>query len=155
MNVHVSALKEQHDRYQAVRARLWFSKAPKAAPIVVITPEPVKKIMLARRPAWKMREVNFDLHVLQYRDRLLNLNINPIAVYIADRCRELGVSFEALKVPCRSRSALLPRQLLMWEIRQKFNLSYPRMGQLFGGLDHTTCISAVRRVETLKARGEL
>jgi chromosomal replication initiation ATPase DnaA len=43
----------------------------------------------------------------------------------------------------------------MSELRQKFSLSYPKIGKLFGNLDHTTVIASLRRVEILKARGEL
>ncbi|QND42978.1 hypothetical protein HB770_20965 [Rhizobium leguminosarum bv. viciae] len=137
----------------AVRAKLWFTEPPKAAPVEVITP--IVKIIYARRPAWKLQEVNFDLHVLQYRARLRNIASNPHVVYVQDRCRDFGVTYEAIMVPCRQREFVRPRQIIMWELRHKFQLSYPRIGRMFGGLDHTTCIHAIRRVDNLKARGEL
>jgi hypothetical protein len=153
MNVHVTALQEQHNRHKAIRAKLWFTEPPKAAPVEVVTP--IVKIIYARRPTWKLQEVQFDLHVLQYRRRLQNIACSPHIVYIQDRCREFGVAYEAIIVPCRRREFVRPRQIIMSELRHKFNLSYPKIGKLFGNLDHTTVIASMRRVEILKARGEL
>lgn len=155
MNVHVSALREQHTHYMAIREKLWFSK-PKAAPLVeVVEPNPVIKIVYARRPSWKLQDTEFDQHVRQYRVRLQNLGCSPHIVYIQDRCRELGVAYEAIIVPCRRRVFVRPRQIIMWELRHKFNLSFPKIGRLFGNLDHTTVIASLRRVEILKERGVL
>lgn len=153
MNVHVTVLQEQHNRHKAIRAKLWFTEPPKAAPVEVITP--IVKIIYARRPAWKLQEVHFDLHVQQYRKRLMSIASGPSIVYIQDRCRELDVSYADIIVPCRRREFVRPRQIIMWELRHKFNLSYPKIGKLFGNLDHTTVIASMRRVEILKARGEL
>jgi hypothetical protein len=146
-------LQEQHNRHKAIRAKLWFTEPPKAAPVEVITP--IVKIIYARRPAWKLQEVHFDLHVQQYRKRLMSIASGPSIVYIQDRCRELDVSYADIIVPCRRREFVRPRQIIMWELRHKFNLSYPKIGKLFGNLDHTTVIASMRRVEILKARGEL
>lgn len=153
MNVHVTALQEQHNRHKAIRAKLWFTEPPKAAPVKIETP--IIKIIYARRPAWKLQEVHFDLHVQQYRKRLMSIASGPSVVYIQDRCRELDVSYADIIVPCRRREFVRPRQIIMWELRHKFNLSYPKIGKLFGNLDHTTVIASMRRVEILKARGEL
>lgn len=153
--MQVSALKEQHTHYMAVREKLWFSKPKAVAPVEVVEPTPIVKIIYARRPAWKLQEVNFDLHVQQYRKRMLSIASGPTIVYIQDRCRELGVSYADIIVPCRRREFVRPRQLIMSELRHKFNLSYPKIGKLFGNLDHTTVIASMRRVEILRARGEL
>ncbi|MBX5131622.1 hypothetical protein HJB80_02805 [Rhizobium lentis] len=152
MNMQVSALREQHERYKAARERLWFTK-PKAetaepAPIIV-------RIISARKPAWKVQEISFDLHVQQYNERLQSLKLTPIMVYVRDRCNDFGVYYEDLTVHCRRREFVRPRQIIMWELRNKFQLSYPRIGRIFGGLDHTTCISAVRRVDAMMAAGQL
>jgi hypothetical protein len=147
------ALKQQHERYMAVRAKLWFTEPPKASPVEVVTP--IVKIIYARRPAWKLQDVHFDLHVQQYHKRLMSIASGPSIVYIQDRCRELDVSYADIIVPCRRREFVRPRQIIMWELRTKFNLSYPKIGKLFGNLDHTTVIASMRRVEILKARGEL
>jgi hypothetical protein len=149
------ALKEQHTHYMAVREKLWFTKPKAVAPVEVVEPPPVVKVVYVRRPIWKRQEIDFDLHVLQYQSRMMNIACSPTMVYIQDRCRELGVSYADIIVHCRRREFVRPRQLIMWELRHNFNLSYPKIGSLFGKLDHTTVIWAVRRVDVLKARGEL
>lgn len=150
-----ASLREQHTHYMAVREKLWFSKPKAVAQVEIVEPSPVVKIVYARRPLWKRQEIDFDLHVLQYQARMRNIACSPTMVYIQDRCRELGVSYADIIVPCRRREFVRPRQLIMSELRHKFNLSFPKIGSLFGGLDHTTVIAALRRVETLKARGEI
>lgn len=40
-----------------------------------------------------------------------------------------------------------PRNLVAWVLRQRGN-TYPHVGKLLGGRDHTTAINAVRRFET-------
>lgn len=153
MQVVSASLREQHEHHKAIRAKLWFTEPPKAAPVKVETP--IIKIIYARRPTWKLQDVQFDLHVIQYRKRLQNIASNPHVVYVQDRCRDFGVTYEAIMVPCRRREFVRPRQIIMWELRHKFQLSYPRIGRMFGGLDHTTCMWAIRRIDNLKARGEL
>ena len=42
------------------------------------------------------------------------------------------------------------RQVAMYLCRQRLKCSFPELGRAFGNRDHTTVISAVRRVEALK-----
>ncbi|TBG78604.1 hypothetical protein ELG76_04110 [Rhizobium leguminosarum] len=141
------ALKEQHTHYMAVREKLWFSK-PKAV-VEVVEPTPIVKIVYARRPAWKLQEVNFDLHVQQFRKRLFRIAASPTVVYIQDRCEALGVSYEEVVGAGRRREIVAVRHLLMHEIARQFGLSYPALGRLFGGRDHTSTLYAVRKIEAL------
>nr|WP_245297488.1 helix-turn-helix domain-containing protein [Rhizobium lusitanum] len=39
------------------------------------------------------------------------------------------------------------RHQLIWEIYDKFPLSLPQIGRMFGGRDHTSILYAVRKVE--------
>lgn len=150
MTLHVSALMEQHERYQAVRARLWFSKSPKAETVEAGEPKPIVKVIYARRPAWKVQETNFDLHVRQYHDRLLSLKCNKPLIYLKDRCNEIGISYAEIIGPKRTHEFTGPRHLLMWELYTKFGLSFPALGRMFGGRDHTSCLFAVRKIEAKK-----
>jgi len=52
----------------------------------------------------------------------------------------------------RSKSVCEARHVAIWLARRKFGLSYPELGREFG-LDHTTCMNSVQRVE--KAEGLL
>ncbi|MCK5925238.1 MAG: chromosomal replication initiator protein DnaA, partial [Methylococcales bacterium] len=50
----------------------------------------------------------------------------------------------------RKQSITRPRQVAMALARELTTHSYPEIGHAFGGRDHTTVISACKRVETLK-----
>ncbi len=50
----------------------------------------------------------------------------------------------------RRREIVRPRQIIMYVLREDFHLSYPAIGSVFGGRDHTTVIHACEKV-----RGEL
>ncbi len=47
----------------------------------------------------------------------------------------------------RHRAVALPRQVAMYLCRRLTQLSYPAIGQGFGGRDHSTVMTAVRKVE--------
>ena len=54
-----------------------------------------------------------------------------------------------IKGPRRHKAISLPRQVAMTLTRRLTPLSYPEIGTRFGGRDHTTVISAVRKIERL------
>ena len=46
----------------------------------------------------------------------------------------------------RRREIVKPRQIIMYILREDFHLSYPAIGSVFGGRDHTTVIHACEKV---------
>lgn len=81
---------------------------------------------------------------------------SPCKAHIKRRCEEMGIPYATLIGPDRHRQFCKARQLLMWEIKTiiKPTVSWPELGRLFGGRDHTTAIHAVRKIAAQKARGE-
>jgi hypothetical protein len=153
MTLHQSELTKQQIAYKAVRQRVWNSpwkpKAPEATKIAVVQkPRPLQ-------PAWKEQETPFDAHIQQYKLRLVEIACNPATVHIKDRCHELGLSYAAIIGQGRRAEIVIFRQLFMWEIQQKFGLSYPAIGRLFGGRDHTTALWGIRKIEKMKAAGSI
>lgn len=64
-------------------------------------------------------------------------------------CEHYGLRISDLKSKGRQRSVALPRMVAMYLCRQRLQLSYPEIGDRFGGKDHTTVINAVRKVTRL------
>ncbi|MDR1936176.1 MAG: chromosomal replication initiator protein DnaA [Candidatus Accumulibacter sp.] len=52
----------------------------------------------------------------------------------------------------RSRQIVRPRQVAMWLAKNLTSLSYPSIGEAFGGRDHTTVLHAVRTIDSLRTR---
>lgn len=48
----------------------------------------------------------------------------------------------------RRKEVVKPRQVLMYLLRQDFNISYPLIGQKLGGRDHTTVIHSCEKIKT-------
>lgn len=57
-----------------------------------------------------------------------------------------GISMHELTGSSRSRSLVTARQIAMYLCRELTNLSLPKIGQSFGGRDHTTVMHAERKI---------
>ncbi|MDH3485579.1 MAG: chromosomal replication initiator protein DnaA, partial [Myxococcales bacterium] len=64
-------------------------------------------------------------------------------------CGYFGVRLTDLKSRRRHRAISFPRMVSMYICRQRLGTSYPELGERFGGKDHTTVISAVRKISGL------
>jgi chromosomal replication initiator protein len=60
-----------------------------------------------------------------------------------------NVKLADLKSPKRHQAIARPRQIAMYLARKLCKCSYPDLGQRFGGKDHTTVLSACRKIESL------
>lgn len=52
----------------------------------------------------------------------------------------------AMYAKTRRREVVKPRQIVMYILREDFHMSYPAIGSVFGGRDHTTVIHACEKV---------
>ncbi|MCL6452858.1 MAG: chromosomal replication initiator protein DnaA [Alicyclobacillus sp.] len=57
-----------------------------------------------------------------------------------------GVKVEQLKAKRRTKDVVLPRQIAMYLTRELTDLSLPKIGDAFGGRDHTTVMHACDRI---------
>jgi chromosomal replication initiator protein len=71
------------------------------------------------------------------------INADQIMISTADY---FGVSLEDLRGQSRSRVLVNARQVAMYLCRELTELSLPRIGQAFGGRDHTTVMHADRKI---------
>jgi chromosomal replication initiator protein len=60
-----------------------------------------------------------------------------------------NVKLHDLKGPKRHRAVAHPRMVAMYLSRKLTSMSFPEIGNRFGGKDHSTVISAVRKIERL------
>jgi len=67
-------------------------------------------------------------------------------------CTHFRLSNSELLSKDRHKSVAFARHVAMYLCRQRLGSSYPELGRAFGNRDHTTVISAVRRVEQLRQR---
>jgi chromosomal replication initiation ATPase DnaA len=141
---------EYLERAKAWKRRLW-------APRVAKQPEPVEHkaevvFLTQRAPAWEWVDVHFDAHVMDFHRWQFEQG-QPVKAYIKRRAAELGFTFAHMVGPDRKRPAVRARQLIMWELKTivKPSISYPELGRVFGGRDHTTALAAVRRQAAMKA----
>ena len=60
-------------------------------------------------------------------------------------CLKHDVSIEQLKAKSRKQRFAIPRREAYSLLKEKYGLSYPRIGQILGGRDHTTVLHGYRK----------
>jgi chromosomal replication initiator protein len=71
------------------------------------------------------------------------------ATIMAVTAEYFGVTVEEITGPSRNRALSTARQMAMYLCRELTDLSLPRIGEKFGGRDHTTVLHAERKVKAL------
>lgn len=71
------------------------------------------------------------------------------AELLEDIASQLGLTCEEILGHGRKASVARARQLAMYVCRLRLGLSYPELGRLFGGRDHTTVLHAVKKIEKM------
>jgi chromosomal replication initiator protein len=66
---------------------------------------------------------------------------------LTDIARILNFDVVALRGKSRQRPLVTARQIAMYVFRELTDLSYPAIGRLFGGRDHTTVMHAVEKIQ--------
>ncbi|MFG3437564.1 chromosomal replication initiator protein DnaA [Nonomuraea sp. NPDC047897] len=74
-----------------------------------------------------------------------------IATIMAKTAEYFGISIDDLCGSSRSRALVNARQIAMYLARELTELSLPKIGQQFGGRDHTTVMHAERKIRSLIA----
>jgi chromosomal replication initiator protein len=70
---------------------------------------------------------------------------------LAETSRYFNISPEELLSPNRNRTVATARQIAMYLCRELTDLSLPRIGQRFGGRDHSTVMHAASKIRGLMA----
>ncbi len=69
-------------------------------------------------------------------------------------CEHFRLRMSDLRSKRRARNIAYPRMLAMYLCREELGTSYPELGRRFGGKDHTTALSAVRKICSLIDKGD-
>lgn len=65
-------------------------------------------------------------------------------------CAKMSVAPDKVLENVRKPEIALARQISMYLCRRCLGISYPELGRLFGGKDHSTVIHAVKKIENLR-----
>jgi chromosomal replication initiator protein len=65
---------------------------------------------------------------------------------LAETAGYFGVSVDDLRSQNRSRPIVQARQIAMYLVRELTDLSLPKVGEIFGGRDHTTVLHAYQKI---------
>ena len=126
-------------------------------------------MLLARHITRNVRELEGALMRLEANARLLGTSISlglarevlgdlvdedvrrvSMEAIVKAAAHEFRVSVGDLKGPRRHRNITVPRQVAMFLARELTDSSLPQIGLAFGGRDHTTVMSALKRVKVLR-----
>ncbi|QAY69533.1 chromosomal replication initiator protein DnaA [Xylanimonas protaetiae] len=94
------------------------------------------------------QQVDLPLAEIVLRDLIIDddpAEVTP-AVVIAQTAAYFGLSIEDLCGSSRSRVLVTARQIAMYLCRELTDLSLPKIGQQFGGRDHTTVMHANKKI---------
>lgn len=127
------------DDIAAIKRRLY---SPRKASKRREESKPAIVYMADRRPPGRIWREQHDSHVGAW----VEWQANPPLAFLKMRCREMGVRYQDIIGSSLKRVHTDPRSKLMAEVKIRFpEISFPQLGRLFGGRDHTTCIFALRK----------
>jgi hypothetical protein len=145
----MSVLMEQHERWSEARERLWKPARRERIEPPAPRPEPVKpKPMTVLSPlvanGWPVyqKPVAYD-HCDGYV-------VTPVPSWrriAREVCTKHGVSMEELMSPRRNRFVVAARHEVFWRCKHETSMSFPQIGQRFGGKDHTTVLHGIKQHE--------
>ncbi len=97
--------------------------------------------------------VDLPLAEIVLKDLIPNEHANQIssATIMAQTAAYFGLTIEDLQGASRSRVLVTARQIAMYLCRELTELSLPKIGQQFGGRDHTTVMHADKKIRQLMA----
>ncbi|CCH80159.1 chromosomal replication initiator protein DnaA [Nostocoides japonicum T1-X7] len=97
--------------------------------------------------------VDMSLAEIVLKDLIPSDGANQItsATIMAQTATYFGLTVEDLQGASRSRVLVTARQIAMYLCRELTDLSLPKIGQQFGGRDHTTVMHADKKIRQLMA----
>jgi chromosomal replication initiator protein len=91
-----------------------------------------------------LENVKNALSSLSSRSSDKAINAKELIKIVADF---YNLKIESLSGNCRKKELVNPRQIAMYLLREELEISYPSIGQEFGGRDHTTAMHAYQKIK--------
>jgi chromosomal replication initiator protein len=93
--------------------------------------------------------ISIDLAADVLKELLPQARIRPVTIPAIQRAVSefFGIRIEEMKAKRRTKGVAFPRQVAMYLSRELTDASLPRIGEEFGGRDHTTVMHACDRVK--------
>ena len=94
--------------------------------------------------------ISIDLAIEVLKEILPQARIRPVTIPGIQRAvaEFFGIRIEEMKAKRRTKGVAFPRQVAMYLSRELTDASLPRIGEEFGGRDHTTVMHACDRVKS-------
>jgi len=140
-------LERQHRKHAAARQRIAAKPAHKPAsilqPVATVeapTPEKAESWVDRQKRIWFWIEKDLG-------------PVGPITISMIQEivCDHYGITHNDLVCKRRTMNIMLPRQIAMYLCKALTPHSLPKISARFGGRDHTTALSNVRKIERLIA----
>lgn len=150
MTTQLTELQKQSVHYADIKKRLYGK--PNRPPIFK-PPQPEEiPSFLNTMPSWKRDHTYFDEHILEWRRIFRNVSSSPVRAYVFRRAAQLGFTYDQMVGRSRKKEITNARALIWWEIKNyvKPSASYPEIGRLTGGFDHTSVLHGVKKIEKMK-----
>ena len=119
---------------------------------VVVAPA-VGGTILSQWVAYHLSQLkNKEITMIDVRNYIKN-NIKPKkTIAVKDVVRIVSdfynIKEDSIYEKTRHKEVIRPRQIVMYLLREDFNISYPSIGQKLGGRDHTTVIYSCEKIKT-------
>jgi chromosomal replication initiator protein len=81
------------------------------------------------------------------RERIKPKRVIPIETIVRTVSDFYGLDESNIYQKIRRKEVVKPRQMIMYILREDFNISYPTIGQTLGGRDHTTVIHSCDKIK--------
>jgi chromosomal replication initiator protein len=107
-------------------------------------------IRVAAFASLNRQPVDLSLAQVVLRDLIRDPSVNEIdaATIMAVNADFFGVTMEDLCGPSKTKQVATARQIAMYLCRELTDLTLPKIGQTFGGRDHTTVMHAAKKIKT-------
>ncbi|MCA1032309.1 chromosomal replication initiator protein DnaA [Bacillus timonensis] len=97
------------------------------------------------------KDINADLAAEALKDIIPSSKPKVITIYDIQKIvgQHFSIKLEDFKAKKRTKSVAFPRQIAMYLSRELTDFSLPKIGEEFGGRDHTTVIHAHEKISKL------